>query len=422
MVMHSASFNDPQSSYLTLLKEQNSIPSLSYGYQAGASYQQLGAGVWGSFIFGGYDTSRFDTATTISNNMTASNYPFTVTIKKIATNGSVSGDQDLYSDSQGGLPLAIDSAVSYIYLPTEVCDTFAEAFNLTYDNNTDLYLVSDTVHTQLIKTNPSVTFTISGTRDGVLGEYDIMLPYASFDLTAAYPLIVPSSRYFPIRRAASVSQYTLGRTFLQETYLIVDYERGNFSISQASWASNPVHIATISSPSEKTSSGDSSSSSLSKGAIAGIAVGGLVILLIVVGLFFFMRRRKQKRNATTAKAAAVGSEEEKTESGAGMVELDSKGLQGTYEADSETPMSPPMSGATAFSELADQRGVATGATEMDAITPLRPEMEGTGIPPTRTEMEGTVVEVPRFELQGNDEFYNKLEDGVKIKDKDKDKP
>jgi len=42
------------------------------------------------------------------------------------------------------------------------------------------------------------------------------LPYAAFDLVADYPLVIDSSRYFPLMRAANESQYTLGRTFLQE--------------------------------------------------------------------------------------------------------------------------------------------------------------------------------------------------------------
>ncbi|CAD6591030.1 MAG: hypothetical protein ASARMPREDX12_004894 [Alectoria sarmentosa] len=47
------------------------------------------------------------------------------------------------------------------------------------------------------------------------------------------PLPQDTTRYyFPLRQAVNESQYTLGRAFLQEAYVIVDYERSNFSVSQ----------------------------------------------------------------------------------------------------------------------------------------------------------------------------------------------
>jgi hypothetical protein len=48
---------------------------------------------------------------------------------------------------------------------------------------------------------------------------DIVLPYAAFDLEASYPLVRHPTRYFPLKRAANDSQYTLGRAFLQEAYV-----------------------------------------------------------------------------------------------------------------------------------------------------------------------------------------------------------
>jgi len=44
----------------------------------------------------------------------------------------------------------------------------------------------------------------------------IVLPYAAFDLKAEYPLVQNTSYYFPLKHAANETQYTLGRTFLQE--------------------------------------------------------------------------------------------------------------------------------------------------------------------------------------------------------------
>src|ERR1019366_4883174 len=64
---------------------------------------------------------------------------------------------------------------------------------------------------------------------------------------AKWPLVTKnSSRYFPLKRAANDSQTTLGRAFLQEAYLIVDYERSNFSLYQRNWdANSQPNIQTI---------------------------------------------------------------------------------------------------------------------------------------------------------------------------------
>jgi hypothetical protein len=109
----------------------------------------------------------------------------------------------------------IDSTTPYIWLPLAACQYFEKAFGLIWDSASGLYLVNDTLHTILMNRNSSVTFKIGNTTVG--GQtIDITLPYASFDLQAGFPLVSNSSRYFPLARAANDSQYTLGRTFLQE--------------------------------------------------------------------------------------------------------------------------------------------------------------------------------------------------------------
>lgn len=110
----------------------------------------------------------------------------------------------------------IDSTVPHIWLPLKSCVAFEKAFGITYDNSTDRYLVSDSLHDQLLSQNASVTFILGN--DIVGGQtVEITLPYLSFDLQANYILHNESSRYFPLRRADNDTQYTLGRTFLQES-------------------------------------------------------------------------------------------------------------------------------------------------------------------------------------------------------------
>lgn len=110
--------------------------------------------------------------------------------------------------------MLIDSTVPYIYLPTDACAEFETAFGLTWDNSTELYLLTDAQHTALQTQNPNITFTLGNLTSST--NIDIVLPYAAFDLTVSYPIVENATRYFPLKRANDSSQFTLGRTFFQE--------------------------------------------------------------------------------------------------------------------------------------------------------------------------------------------------------------
>ena len=112
----------------------------------------------------------------------------------------------------------VDSTVPHIWLPEQSCKAFEKAFGITHDVGSDLYLINDTIHDALLKRDASISFQLSNTRNGG-PAVNITLPYASFDLnvTGTVPYVRSPSRYFPLRRAQSDSQYTLGRTFFQES-------------------------------------------------------------------------------------------------------------------------------------------------------------------------------------------------------------
>ncbi|KAK5241174.1 hypothetical protein LTR16_009673, partial [Cryomyces antarcticus] len=191
--------------------------------------------VLASLTLGGYDASRF-----VSNNLTITFAPnnerdLVVAIQSITTDKSSSGSNTLLPSS-APIFAYIDSTVPQIWLPRSVCQAFEAAFGLIYDNATDLYLVNNTLHQSLVTRNASVKFTLGASLNG--GQtVDITLPYAAFDLQASPPYrgLANSTAYFPLRRAANDTQYTLGRTFLQEAYLAVDWERANFNVSQCNW-------------------------------------------------------------------------------------------------------------------------------------------------------------------------------------------
>ena len=155
-------------------------------------------------------------------------------------------------------------------------------------------------------------------------------------LTVSPPLVLgnTSRRYFPLKRAANDSQYILGRAFLQEAYITVDYERGRFNVSQALWNDNfPADVRTIPSVASAGGVSDSSStntpsdsnsgpSGLSTGAIAGIAVAGVAFVVILLALFFLLGRNRvykkwmsseDGRNERTAHWALFNSQNGGTE-------------------------------------------------------------------------------------------------------------
>lgn len=280
--------NDPQPSLLETMYNQSTIPSLSWAYSAGAQYQDT----FGSLTLGGYDTTRFK-----PNNISFAFGPdfsrdLLVTLQSITYNSI--GSTPLLASS---IDMFIDSLVTQLWLPIDVCQAFEQAFNLTWNSTAELYLIDDETHSQLLSQNPTFTFTIA---NGTGSSTEIAFPYAAFDLNISQPLVDSSSRYFPLKQAQNSTQYTLGRVFLQEAYVIADYARQNFTVAQALFPPSgmPQNLVAIRAPGAETSSSggsDSSGGGISGGAIGGIVVGVIVLLALVAGYFLWARRRKQRK-------------------------------------------------------------------------------------------------------------------------------
>lgn len=292
-------------------------------------------------MLGGYDSSRFT-----ANNVTISfasddSRSLTVGLQSITASNTLQG---VVAPLTSGILSLIDSTVPHMWLPTEACTIFEQAFGLTYDAKTDLYLVNDTIHAKLQQLNPTVTFKIGNTVSG--GDFvNIELPYLAFDLQASSPIYLTAKNYFPLRRAHNDTQYTLGRTFLQEAYIIVDYERSNFSVSQALFKDpNPQRIVTIDAvPSLNNSSSthsNPSSRGLSRGIIAGIvvsAIAGLLMICLVIYLYqnkiclvmYLYRKHSSKRSTSQSveyRKAELAADEE-----SGKTELAADKESGKFE-------------------------------------------------------------------------------------------
>lgn len=178
--------------------------------------------VYGQLIFSGYDTSRF-AENSVSFTMTGD-----VTRELVVALDSIS-----YSGRNTTTLLSrpiytfIDSTDPNIWLPDEACDAFEAAFGLALDVPSGMYLVNETHHNTLLSSNAQVSFRLSDVESR--GDtVTITLPYAAFDLTAEPPLVSNKSYYFPLKRASNSTQYTLGRTFLQEAYVMSQQPAGSW--------------------------------------------------------------------------------------------------------------------------------------------------------------------------------------------------
>ena len=299
-----STLDDPQPSFLGALAQQNKTPSTSWAYTAGAYYKQPTA--FGSLTLGGYDVARL-----VQNNVT---FPFGPDTSR----DLVVPIQSITSDAASGPLLSsviyayIDSLVPHIWLPLEACQAFEKAFGLIYNETAQLYFVNDTLRERLLNQNPNVTFTLGPASAGG-SMVDILMHYGSFDLTADYPIVNNATRYFPLRQAQNDSQYTLGRAFLQDAYVIADYDRSNFSVSQAVFpnGSNTQQIVTIHRPGDILPSPDHER--LSRDDKIGIVIAAAVSFMIIIAVVsrYVVRRRTREIDANESGGPEV--EEERQE-------------------------------------------------------------------------------------------------------------
>jgi hypothetical protein len=162
---------------------------------------------------GGYDASKF-----IPNYV---DFVFAADISRdlvVGLQGITFSDSNVQNEPllNKGILTFIDATVPHIWLPEHSCTLFEKAFGLTYNSTVDRYLVNNTLHTQLQSQNASVSFVLGNQVNGG-ATVTITLPYQAFDLQVGPPIVNTTQNYFPLRRAANSTQYTLGRTFLQES-------------------------------------------------------------------------------------------------------------------------------------------------------------------------------------------------------------
>ncbi|KAM4064641.1 eukaryotic aspartyl protease [Hirsutella rhossiliensis] len=295
-------------------------PSYSYGYTAGAHYRNTVV----SATLGGYDSARFvphDTAFTLEQ---GESIPHTL-VRGIQVAANNSGDQpdiwsspvEILSDWNSSFTAMIDSSTPYLWLPEPVCTRFAEALNLTYNSTYELYTLSNELYRDYTSNN-SLTFTFSltsydnhdnfGMPLEVPGLVNITLPLQAFVSLLEYPFARgaikygdPAVPYFTLRKSKN-DTFVIGRTFLQESYLITKFDESLYSVHQALFPANPERDAKLVPIRQPSNSPypppprPHQDEELTTAQMAGIAVGAVLLCtVIVVGCCYFRRRRRQSR-------------------------------------------------------------------------------------------------------------------------------
>jgi hypothetical protein len=285
------SFNDQYPSFLGTLRAENHIPSSSYGYTAGAFYRRYPERAFGSLTIGGFDATRMDASKNLTMIDGSDTYrPMLLGIEKITSGSTELLDAPIIA--------GLDSIISHLWLPVSACQHFESVFGLVWNSTHELYIVNEAQHSALLGKAASITFTLStGSKQNQDDRLNITLPYAAFDLTAKPPYagLNESVHYFPLKRAANNTQYTLGRTLLQETYMIADYDRSALSLFPALFpdASTQQHLVPIYPPGNMAVK---KGSAPSREAICGGVAGGIILVLLLgVGVFLYLRRNWCKR-------------------------------------------------------------------------------------------------------------------------------
>lgn len=260
-----------------------------------ANYSKGSLKIPASLTLGGYDQGRTGESLKVPIN-DDDDRPLTVAVRKITASASLKGDIEL---SATPFLAPIDSSVTDLWLPRSICDEFEAAFGLQYNEETNRYIIAHANSTLLQQKSPSLNFTISSQlTDGT--NVTFQLPYSAFDLQAGFPIFADTINYFPIRRAANNSQFMIGRVFLQETYLVVDYERNYFNISQANYSQSipEVKIVTIEPVDLNRTTGslkDPGNKHLSPGGIAGVTIAAIVAIALFIAIWWhYYPRRKQR--------------------------------------------------------------------------------------------------------------------------------
>lgn len=357
-------------------------------------------------VFGGYDRSRLTLQQGATIPMPSKqNNTLVVGVNSIV----YKPDQDVQQSTDSftaakfsaGFSAIIDSTFPYLVLPGEICDKFVEKFNLGFDNSTGLYTINGTAHERNQVQNATVAFRIGSQPTGSDAYTTIEFPYSAFFLTANSPIYNNATNYFPIKKSSNGINI-LGRTFLQEAYIVVDYERANFTVAPAVFSDimPSEDLVTIfnTTYSPPKSSSESDKSGLAAGTIAGIVIGIIAAFALIGGIAFFYYRRRRN-----AKQRIL--EQEEKPAGVDTIVAGGEIKHRRVSELSDTPYTPETKPVTYYGrdhksipELSPESHPAELASEQDSyFVPVKPRRRGA----TRDSSGNNTPGTPVAELTGD---------------------
>ena len=217
----------------------NPVPSLSWGLHMGS----VRYNVTGSLLFGGYDQARVLQAPGVfkSTAITLTEICINSTIPAFQSTGNLMNTSNTPFSSGSSIPVLLEPALPYLYLPPAICNSFASYLPLVYHFDLDLYTwnTSDPSLLTLLTSLSNLKFTFTNS-SGVSTE--IAVPFALLNLTLTPPLVSTPTSYFPCRPysndAAGTTdsgsfQYYLGRAFLQGAFIGQNWGTGSYFVAQA---------------------------------------------------------------------------------------------------------------------------------------------------------------------------------------------
>ncbi|KAK7178893.1 eukaryotic aspartyl protease [Paraphaeosphaeria sporulosa] len=288
-------YNDPHPSYITTLKNTRRIPSLSYGYTAGAFYTPGHA--FASLTLGGYDESRFEPNLNITFPFHGDDErPTSIYLQQIMAENTPNGTVSILRDK---IFVNLDFTLPFLWLPTDACDRIASLFKLRYDTVHNLYLAEDNVNAELMEKNAQFTFDL-GDSVHPAERVSIVIPYSAFNHGLSWPIYNSTTKYFPMRRTNG-THYTLGRAFMQEAYIIVDYERDSFSVHQApqSISQEQKLVAISAKDQQEIAQSQRERKTLSSASIGGIITACILGTAAFLALAILLFRRRSRSHGTS---------------------------------------------------------------------------------------------------------------------------
>lgn len=210
----------------------------------------------------------------------------------------------------------IEPLVTQIWLDEAYCLDFEKHFGVAWESQRNMYFINDPQHDMNLSKNLSLTFSVGH------HNTNITLHYTDLALTASYPLVPTTRRYFPLRRILykGEPQAVLGRVFLQAAYILADYDRKTFNISQAKTGKprvrailqpalgdvNDTVIPIGSIPGNRTAEAQSHKAATPVRVTAAVSLTSVLVMLGISGLLVLRRFRRRANDELSNSGSSEG--------------------------------------------------------------------------------------------------------------------